>query len=371
MTPQAQLLTGPNALTSARARSLLGWAEVRKPRDANLRDATGKHIRLSNARRCRPLDTWVTRGIVQDVLHRHLRFNGEPITLGASGQVLSGLELAVGFVLACQEWGLSKHWRAYWKREPTLETLLVTGVDESDQTYRTLHRARPLTVSDALYRSEYFAGYGHAERDRCSRVTEAAIAFLWGRCGYDRESFNPHAPLRTVAESLAFLERHPRLLECVRFVHELFRTRRAGERPFTPPGARYLPHGWAAGLLYLMGSSQSVRAKYDRSERSLNWKAWGRACAFWREIADGPFRYVRGANGDYLFAEGEGKPEERLMAIIRTWNGQDTVGGIDLEELETVSEDQNEDTPALPTADELRTRRLELVAKKILALRGQ
>jgi len=119
-------------------------------------------------------------------------------------------------------------------------------------------------------------------RDRrvCVRTTEYAIRLLQDRTGASQDPYNPTP---TYDEWLKFLGRHPRLLRCVKHIHV--------ENGNKNQIGRYLSLGYAAGLLYLMGSSATGPDQYyksdNRTEGLLDWSRWDKACDFWTQLAAG------------------------------------------------------------------------------------
>jgi len=149
------------------------------------------------------------------------------------------------------------------------------GISEDDVTVNTLDTAKPRSLTDAIFRSEFFSHMKVKERREAARATDYAVKTLWKRTGAVMDAF---APRRTHSESLDFIARHPRVLECVSKVLESS----TNERPL----AQYLSLGCFAGILYLMGCSGSSRPAYllgGRREESLHWGNWDRA----NELIDG------------------------------------------------------------------------------------
>lgn len=374
--PTVTVHVGNESLTSDRVRTILGWQEVKSKRESHFRDSQGKYVCLKYAHHIRSLDMATVRWLAGDIAKGFQRFNGEGIVVGRSGQVLAGIELAVAFVLASQA------------TDCRLETLLVKGVEEGDDVYRTLHVARPLNVADVLYRSERLADLGRANRDRCAKALEEAIRLLWDRIGVT-------GPW-TVCTATDWLDRHSRLIEAIRYLLDLFAPKQEA--------SRWLSLGHAGSLLWLMGCGASQPAAYQGDEQSLDWTQWDRAQDFWRWCSGAQvFADVRRPSesgrgwGEYLFAEGEGSEEERASALLCAWSvwrdGETpgsadctpeyesdgerlvlvpaTAGGIDREP-EAIPEDGNEDTPDLPSAAEIaeiEQRKRDVLRDKLLAMR--
>lgn len=286
-----RLCVGEDVLTAAQAKELLGWeAETEKVKFGGnflFKDADDKKIRCINNVTNRPIYKSVYLTLMQEHLRRRWRMNGEPIIVGATEQILNGQHTLISLVLAAQEWHRDKpKWSSFWKTEPTMQKLIVFGIAEDDEVVNTMDTCKPRTLADVIYRSKYFASYRSQDRKAVSRMASNAIRMMWHRTGASAEAFAPH---RTHAESLDFLARHSRLLECVKHIYE----EQGDEQRIT----RYAEPGYASALLYLMGSSATDPKEYAGSdtpnEDSLDWANWDKACNFWVLLA---------SNADELFA---------------------------------------------------------------------
>lgn len=256
----------------------------------------------------------------QDILMRRWRINGEGVIIGDGGNVISGQHRLVGLWLACLEWEESFRWKELWEEAPVLETLVVYGISETEDVLRTIDNVRPRTFADTLFSSGGFRGMGTKARAAACRYADHAVRLLWHRTGEMTSAFSP---ARTNSEAGEFLARHPRLADCVKHVFEEDRSSKGGIH-------RYLPLGYAAGMLYLMGSCSSDYDDYattepERDEQHLDWGYWDRACEFWSQLskATGPLSAVRDAFSSlYNPKTGEGKPSVtvRLALVSLAWN---------------------------------------------------
>lgn len=146
-----------------------------------------------------------------------------------------------------------------------------------------------------------------------ARTVQYAVRLLWYRIGADPDAF---APGRPDAEAMDFVANHLHVHEAAKHI---WKANGKDERI-----RKYISPGYAAGLLYLMGSSASDPRAYHNSdkpdEKSLDWSLWTKACNFFTGIADGSqeMHAVRTA----LSAADEGgalSNGERWAIIIRAW----------------------------------------------------
>jgi len=308
------------AITAQECKDLLGWQEetdeVKFANEYLLKDLHGCKIRCANNVTNRPLYKAILDTLQQEHLRKRWQFNGEPIIIGKTGLVLNGQHTMISLILAAQAWSLNKEkWEDYWTTEPTMDKLIVSGVDESDDTVNTMDTCKPRSLADVIYRSEFFSSMKTNDRRACSKITDYAIKLLWHRTGACLDAF---APRRTHAESLDFINRHPKLLACVKHVYE--------ENGDDNKIGRYLSPGNASGLLFLMGCSASERKVYCSasvpSEDSLDWSNWDKACDFWVVLAscDKKTCAIRTATSKMTEDSGGLSNAEKCAIIVQAWN---------------------------------------------------
>jgi hypothetical protein len=306
---------GKDAITVEQAKELLGWRtesdQDKWGSDFMLLDRDKKKVRCLNNVRNRPIYSAVVATLVQEHLRKRWQFNGEPIIVGRTGLILNGQHTLISLVLAAQDWAADKDkWSTTWKHEPTMEKLVVYGVDESDAVVNTMDTCRPRSFADVVYRSQYFASMKGGDQKRCARACDYAVRLLWHRTGACLDAF---APRRTHAESLDFLARHPKLLEAVQHVYE-----EDGDERLV---ARYVSVGYAAALLYLMATSETpddseYRTSDHPSEAMLDLGRWDKACEFWVVLASGDKTFKK------VFAEvvhEGGSQAERWALVVKAW----------------------------------------------------
>lgn len=309
----AKLCVGEKAITVKDAKKLLGWEEV-EDGDYHFTNLAGRRIRCRNSAANRPFYFATTiLPLKQEILRKRWRFNGESIIVSRSGMIHNGNHTLAALVLAGEEWDTCQDWREYWESEPTLEKLLVLGISDDDDTVNTIDTAKPRTLTDVLYRAGYFANVPANRRKVLARMADYAIRLVWSRTGAGEDAYSVK---RTHSESIDFLNRHMRLIDCVRHIEEENGT----EGRLVP----YLPPGTASGLLYLMVSSASDSDTYTaaspRREDVLQWSFWDRAFEFFVLLAGkaSELSAVHEAIAA-MSAEGTITTEARLATVIKGW----------------------------------------------------
>lgn len=308
-----QVYEGEKSLTAAAAKKLLGWTELKDDEEAEftLVDNNEKKIVCCNNLGNRPFDRNLCKTWESEILLGNWRLNGETIIIGSTGQVLSGQHRLISLVLAVQEWEKEKAGWPHWKTAPVLPCYIAFGIDETDEVVNTIDTGKPRTLADVIYRSELFVGMKNYERVKVARIASHAVKFLSHRVGAFTDAFSPK---RTHAESLEFLSRHNRLLDCVRHI---FEEDAGGDIN------KYLSNGYAAAMMYLMACSKSDPTKYreDPSEKKLDWSLWEKAAAFWVEFAgqEKKFEALRTVFGKF-FNDGGPSPAEACGVFVKAWN---------------------------------------------------
>lgn len=320
--PAVELAYGEEAIDEARAKELLGWeeepAEGKFGSEYLLKDLNDKKIRCNNnvtdGYTNRPIYTSTIATLQQEILNKRWRFNGETIIIGKTGLLLNGQHQLIGFVLAVQEWKANRaKWAELWDEAPTIDKAIAYGVEEDDTTVNTMDTCKPRSLADVIFRSALFQNLKESNRKKAARMADNAIRLIWSRTGAGLSAF---APRRTHAESLAFIERHPRLLDCVMHVME--------EEGKSKKLSQFVPPGYASGLLYLMGCSQSDHDTYHTDptprEELLNWNNWTKACSFITKLAANgkDVQAIRAVLGN-LAKEGLLSTQSRCSVVVNAW----------------------------------------------------
>jgi len=338
---------GKNPLTAADAKEFLDWQEEPEGggwgNDFLFRDLHGKKIRCGRSIWNRPFEMDRARKVQQSLLKKRWRRNGETIIIGWYGSVCNGNHSFVGLVLAQQalDMGQKPLWKENWPGGVVeMEKYVIVGISEDDDVVDTIDTCDPRTLADVVARSDLFADMRVHDKPltamdlaRIGRMTEFAVNLLWQRTG---RSCAESDGLQTHAESMAFIRTHPGVIDCV---GEMFLLDKRSDGEL----GRVLSPGYCAGLLYLMGTSETKQQDVDdyhaavdagqAEEKYLSWSAWERAVQFWRGVAsrEGQFKTLFEARrpdilepGKYqgcIFAKGEGggTRREKLAVLCRAW----------------------------------------------------
>lgn len=180
-----------NPLTAEKAKDLLGWVpECGKEEFGNnflLHDTEGRKVRCYNNGTNRPLYLPVVQTLKQEILNRRWQLNGETMIVGNTGLTLNCQHRLVALVLASQEWVKDPQKWSDWKTEPTLDTVVVRGIDESDTVVNTMDTCKPRSLADVLYRSEFFHKLSIKDRKEAAKMLSYAIMLLWDRTGGEKK----------------------------------------------------------------------------------------------------------------------------------------------------------------------------------------
>lgn len=315
---KAKLCIGEGALTAKQGKELLGWEEeADKVKFGNaylFKTGAGNKVRCTNNITNRPFYPGVALTLKQEILRGKWQFNGEPIIIGKTGEVLNGQHQMVGLALAVEDWMANPEQYPHWESEPVIDKAIIYGVSEDDAIVNTMDTCKPRSLADVLYRSEYFSKLKEGDRRMCARICDYAIRLVWFRTGAGLDAF---APRRTHAESLDFLGRHPKLLQAVRHIHE-----ESGKEGRI---AKFISPGHAAGFLYLMAASNSDRDAYDAkpAEKSLDLGNWDAACDYWVNLAAGgkETKVVKDALVKLANQDGGTSNAEKWATIALSWEG--------------------------------------------------
>lgn len=256
--PTVRLGIGDKALTLEDCKKLLGWTEVGEKDRFHLRDKEDKRIWLNNNKSNRPIRKANLDKLMQEHLNGRWEFNGEPILVGEYGSILNGQHSCLSFIFACQL--AQQDPEAFPNFPGVMEKAITFGIPEKDRIINTLDTCAPRTLSDVLYRSEYFKDLSTNERRQVARVCHYAIHTLWSRVGV-ADAFTSRI---THTEAVAFLESHSRLAE---FSLDVFHEN--GDNVLS----NMMSLGFMAALHYLAACSSSSPGVYSeaRHEDVLEW----------------------------------------------------------------------------------------------------
>lgn len=275
------------------------------------RNNAGEKVRCNSNAHNRPFDERWCESLIHSILHGQWAgpytvpgetVNGETVRISRYGRVLSGQHQMTACILAgerlTRDRGLGlDHPNAplypAWvgHDEPFIETAVVKGMSEDPRILMTVDYVKPRTAADVFYTSAVFRGSTPPERQELCRVLATAVDTLWTRT--DARGYRTHP------EIVGFLERHPRLLQCVEQMFKL-NNHKVGRRV----SKLRLNPGQCAALAYIMGSSgpetdgDTYRNEMPPTERNLDWSRWDQQEEFWESLTGGTdFALVRTALG--------------------------------------------------------------------------
>lgn len=304
-------------LTETICHKLLGWQEENEDKfgsDFLFVDGNGKKVRCLNDVRNRPLYiSTLVPTYMYDILNGNFVYNGETIIIGETGIVCNGQHQLVALGLAIQEWRKNRDKYPFWgDTEPYIEKLISFGTKEDDKTINTMDTCKPRSLMEVIYRSDLLKSIKGTGRKAACSMLDYAIRGLWDRTGAKR---NAYCPKRSIAESLDFLARHSRIMECVKHIYEETKDNETA----------WVKAGMSTALMYLMACSSTDRQEYFKSgcpnETMLDFSNWDKACDFWTILNDNSedLLPVRNKITD-LMAQGYGNVAERVAIIIKAWN---------------------------------------------------
>jgi hypothetical protein len=231
--------------------------------------------------------------IKQEVFNLRWVYNSEPIILGQHGIVLNGQHTLVALKFARIEYDMEGglDWKRNWPDSyPYVEKLVTYGVKEDDRVVNTMDTCKPRSLSDVIFRCEYFPHKSISEGRTLAKVLESSVRFVWSRTGSGMSAFATH---RTHSEAIDWIERHRRLLKGIGCVVKAYKK---GE-PGWQVSNRRLGAGYASGLMYLMALSNSDEAQVEKyreavregtgSDRHLDTSLWDKAEEFWAMFGRG------------------------------------------------------------------------------------
>lgn len=349
------LAVGPDAVTAEKAKELLGWEETEEKDGVvpELLSLLGKRVRLRRNTRNRYLTPRWLQTLRQEHLNKRWRFNGEAIVIGKYGNMLSGQHRLLSLILAEHERNdgeNANHWKEVWPGPVSMETLIVYGVEETDDTFKTLNTGKVGTFAEFLFRHEMLSKYKAGDRKDLAKMVDFAVRLLWSRTG---EKLNAFHPTRTHAEAEDFILRHPKLLRCVKHIYDENQRQKDDDGKLeAPPIGKYLSPGYASAMCYLMAASKTDAVKYldeDRHGKACDLSLIEKAEQFWIDLAQGvrgPLKHVCNAIAALSDPEtgSSASLAEKLAVFVLAWGAYSTgkmptPKDLDLTEFYTEDED--------------------------------
>ncbi len=332
--------------------------------DYHRKNIAGEKVRCRNNLNNRPFDEKWCDDLIHTILSGQWAgpftipgetVNGETIRISKHARCMSGQHQMTACIIAGEvllrdrENGLdhpdSPKYPAWVKHgQPFLETFVITGLSEDPRILMTVDYVKPRTIADIFYTSATYKEIvevdgttrktTNQERQELCRILATACDFLWTR--------TDAAGYRTHLEVVGFLERHPRLLQCVEHLFKLNRATKSGGRKIS--NLRLSP-GQCAALMYVMGCSAvtpedsdgyrnmdpAPSEKNDKGKDVLDWSYWDKAIEFWVHLAGSPsdlsFMQVRKALGQLITSDADsednkgmgGRLNEKLAILAKAW----------------------------------------------------
>lgn len=318
--------------------------------DYHCKNLSGEKVRCWNNLNNRPFDEKWCENLIHTILHGQWAgphtvpgetVNGETIRISKYDRVISGQHQMTACILASEFLARDRaagvdpptapKYPAWAKHgNPFLETIVVVGMSEDPRVLMTVDYVKPRSVADVFYTSSVFQDATRQDRQELCRVLASACDFLWSRT--DARGYRTHL------EVVGFMERHPRLLDCVLHLFKLNRASKTGGRKIS--NLRLQP-GQCAAVMYVMGCSgpktdgdeyrnmdPAPSEKNERGKDTLDWSYWDRATQFFSLLAgDVSFSQVRTALGQLITSSADdeanqgmgGRLLEKLAILSKAW----------------------------------------------------
>lgn len=274
-------------LTVEDAKKLIGWTEI--PEDSDepglFRDLTKKKIKLNNNSTNRPLRLPLAKRYMSDICRNKWKLNGETMVFDDKKKCQSGQHRLVGFILAEQQRQLQEaFWKEHygWDGPITIECVVVEGISHEDDTVNTIDQGQKRSSGDVIYRANIFGSVTDTKpRQKMSNMLAGTIRLVWLRVGGKKVSDAPHFP---ISESMDFLKAHPKLQECVEYIAIEDTSGGADGAKMS----KYVSLPYAAGLMYLMGTSNTDRLEYaEKGGEAISFEMMPKAKEFWNLFSSG------------------------------------------------------------------------------------
>lgn len=311
-------------ITEDKAKELLGWQEETDKEKApfgnkhvtEISKIYGVKVRATNNTINRFLDLGKVALLKQEILRQRWQFNGEPIIIGTTGQVLNGQHALYALILAVKEYRDATLSYPEWETEPTIGKAVMYGVSEEDRVVDTMDTCKARSLTEVIGRANYFRDMKEGERKTASKMCDWAIRAMWKRTGVHITSLGIK---QTHAECIAYLESHSQLLKAVKHI---FNENDANKL------AHFLPLGMASAMMYLMGCSNTDPDTYykadEPTDKLLDWSNWDKASEFWVELVAGSAKLkpVRDVLTELIKQSPEGKVPNtyRWAVLTKAWN---------------------------------------------------
>jgi hypothetical protein len=314
--PKVEIVYG---FTADMAKKKLGWATTTEKARAvdgiQSHDEERPYVTCTFNQKNRPITPAWVRILTHRILNQEWELNLEPLIFGKTGQVISAQHRLFALIEAKWEWefGPGKFkWQTLWKTEPTIDTAVAYGHPETERAIITNDTGMPRTLWEVIARGDIFKDFKTPERKRISKSAAFAVDFLWRRTAAS-DLFIKNPGYRSHSDSIDFITRHPRLLECVKHIWKL-----NGKEDKI---SRYVTLGRAAALQYMMGAGKTDYDVYHeaKAETAINWDLWDEAQKFWEVLTHAGTDALKAVRHAPPMLTEESKMEERVGVIVKGW----------------------------------------------------
>lgn len=264
---EVRLMNGDSTLTCEDAKEFLGWVIPEEDgasfisEQTHFRDIAGRTVFCHNTTAFQR--RWIKKSynkLKWDILKGQFHFNGEPVIIGQTGFILDGKHRLAALVLAVEEWKRNPERYPYWKTEPHIDLIVVSGIEEDPSVANTIGTGITRSISDSLFASGFFEGHPKKEVVKMTRMLENAVRLLWSRTGAEYDAFSPTI---SHAEAFDFIDNHPYLIDCVKTVYTQNKEQDGTLQSF-------IPLGYLSAAMYLMATSDSTQEQLDVYKSSIN-----------------------------------------------------------------------------------------------------
>ncbi len=273
---EVHIRRGEKAITVDEMKNLLGWEEQPEGadwgKDYFTKDENGTKVRCLNNNANRPFDRSWAVTIAKMHLNRQWAFNGQTITVGNYGTIISAQHRGVGLILAEQmRTGRNKAWYKDLPGPLTMEAIVVLGIEETPEILQTTDTGKIRTYAEYLFSDPDapFASLQPKDRIRKCSYLDHAVRLVWSRTGYDKQSGRRAMdPSRVIPELEKFRNNHgDNRGGITRAVKHVIEEDPDGNLP------GIISVGYLAALCYLMGVSGTEPAPYQRMKERRETKA--------------------------------------------------------------------------------------------------
>lgn len=208
----------------------------------------------------RPFKAGLAQQYTLDILHGRWRYNGESIILSKSGALISGQHRCFAVIKAEKLRQMAPAKYPAWKGPVHIKQLIATGIN--DEVADTTDQGEKRQHGDVIFRKglfdEYMTGqnepeFKQADKKKLAKDLSTALRVVWLRIGGASVTDFVRFPK---SEMLAFLEKHPRIKDCV--IH-VYRADDLGSKLVCSTVSR----AYMAAAMYLAMTAASDRSDYD------------------------------------------------------------------------------------------------------------